>query len=119
MSPDRATDDGGDTIPGTRATVRTTHASPTVVARAVRPDNTPEIDTRVVDGAIETTIERDTASGLRSTVDDYVVNITVADRVARLGAGHADGVARLGAGHPDRGADTRTNAERHRRHNNE
>lgn len=74
----------------THATVRTTHARPEIVAAAVRPDNTPNIETRVVDGRVETTVERTTASGLRATVDDYVVNLTVADEVARRGTDPGD-----------------------------
>jgi hypothetical protein len=64
-----------------RAEIRTTHDDPRVVARALRPDNTPEIDTRVRDERVVTTIERETTGGLRTTVDDYVVNLTVATEV--------------------------------------
>lgn len=61
-----------------RATIQTTHDWPEVVAAALRPDNTAEMTTAVEDDRVVTTIERETASGLRSTVDDYVVNLTVA-----------------------------------------
>jgi hypothetical protein len=67
-----------------RVTVRTTHDRPTVIANAVAPDNTDEMDTRVEDGTVVTTIERETTGGLGSTVDDYVVNLDVASRVAQL-----------------------------------
>jgi hypothetical protein len=67
--------------PSRRAVVRTTHAEPAVVAAAVAPDNTDEMDTRVADDRVVTAIERDSTGGLRSTVDDYVVNLTVADAV--------------------------------------
>ena len=60
------------------ATIRSDVANPELVAAAVRPDNTPEMETLVEDGQVVTTIERETTSGLRSTVDDYVVNLTVA-----------------------------------------
>jgi len=60
------------------ATLRSAVDGPETVARAVRPDNTAEMATRVEDGAVVTDIERETTSGLRSTVDDYVVNLTVA-----------------------------------------
>lgn len=69
-----------------RATIRTSHETPEVVAAALRPDNTTEMTTRVVDGRVATTIERPTTGGLRTTVDDYVVNCSVADRVVQ----HAD-----------------------------
>ncbi|MFD1564094.1 KEOPS complex subunit Pcc1 [Haloarchaeobius amylolyticus] len=64
------------------ATIRTDHDDATVVARALRPDNTDEMETTVErDGetaTIVTHIERETTSGLQSTVDDYVANLEVA-----------------------------------------
>lgn len=65
-----------------RATVRTTHATPehaALVAGAVEPDNTESMATHTDGATVETTIERDTTGGLHSSVDDYVVNLTVAD----------------------------------------
>jgi tRNA threonylcarbamoyladenosine modification (KEOPS) complex Pcc1 subunit len=64
-----------------RATIRTTHARPDVVAGALAPDNTAEMRTSVEGERVVTTIEREHASGLRATVDDYVVNLTVASRL--------------------------------------
>ncbi|PSP33874.1 KEOPS complex Pcc1-like subunit [Halobacteriales archaeon QH_10_70_21] len=64
-----------------RARLRTEHDRPDVVAAAVRPDNTDEMSTTVEDGAVVTTIERDSTGGLRTTVDDYLTNLTVAQRV--------------------------------------
>ena len=71
-----------------RATIRTTHEDPEVIAAALDPDNTTEMTTQVaVDNAddtqVVTAIERESTGGLRSTVDDYVVNLSVADRVAQ------------------------------------
>ncbi|PSP48144.1 KEOPS complex Pcc1-like subunit [Halobacteriales archaeon QH_7_69_31] len=68
------------------ATLRTRHDHPAVVAAAVRPDNTDEMTTRVAvsadgDRVVETTISRDSTGGLRTTVDDYVTNLAVADRL--------------------------------------
>jgi hypothetical protein len=71
-----------------RATLRTTHADPAVVAAALAPDNTPEMRTAVVDGAVETRIERPTAAGLRTTVDDYLVCLSAATAVAAEGGDH-------------------------------
>jgi hypothetical protein len=65
--------------------VVTTYDDPTVarrVARAVTPDNTAEMETTVEGNQVVTTIERDSTSGLQSTVDDYVVNIDVAAQLA-------------------------------------
>ncbi|MFB6072781.1 MAG: KEOPS complex subunit Pcc1 [Halobacterium sp.] len=64
------------------ATVRTEVADPALVAACVRPDNTAEMETRVEDDAVVTRIEREDTGGLQSTVDDYVVNVTVATEVA-------------------------------------
>lgn len=63
-----------------RAEIRTELADAETVAAAIRPDNTDQMQTRVEDGAVVTTIERETTGGLRSTVDDYVVNLDVATR---------------------------------------
>jgi hypothetical protein len=64
-----------------RATITTSHADAETarrVAAAVGPDNTAEMTTRVEDDRVVTTVTRDSTGGLRSTVDDYVVNATVA-----------------------------------------
>jgi len=66
-----------------RATIRTEVSDPGLVAAAVRPDNTAEMDTQVSGDAVVTRIERDDTGGLQSTVDDYVVNVTVAAEVAQ------------------------------------
>ena len=67
-----------------RARIRTTHASAdaaAIVAGAVEPDNTDSMTTHVDGDRVVTTVERETTGGLHSTVDDYVVNLTVADRL--------------------------------------
>ncbi|GAB3030941.1 KEOPS complex subunit Pcc1 [Natronobiforma cellulositropha] len=68
---------------GHRATVRTDHDDPVLVARALRPDNTAEMETTVEDGTLRTQITRETVGGLQSTVDDYVVNLDVAERIVQ------------------------------------
>lgn len=68
------------------ATVRTRVERPAVVAAAVSPDNTADMDTRVEGDAVVTTVTRDGTGGLRSTLDDYAVNLQVATRAAQ----HAD-----------------------------
>jgi len=74
--------------PSRTATIRTRHGRPDIVAAALRPDNTEEMSTRVErdagadgPGAVVTRIERDDTAGLRTTVDDYVSNLRVAQRV--------------------------------------
>lgn len=70
-----------------RARIRTSHDDPETVAAALRPDDTPSMATRVEDGAVVTEIGRERTGGLRSTVDDYLVNLRVADRVVRAARG--------------------------------
>jgi len=71
------------------ATVRTTVSAPEAVAAALRPDNTDAMSTtvgRTADGTVQvvTRIDRDTTGGLRSSLDDYVVNCAVADELVQL-----------------------------------
>lgn len=82
--PERIAGSEPDAVPNgrCRATLRTTHTEPETVAAAITPDNTPEMRTRVEGGQVVTTIARDSPGGLRSTVDDYVVNLGVADSIA-------------------------------------
>ncbi|WP_248516132.1 KEOPS complex subunit Pcc1 [Salinarchaeum laminariae] len=61
-----------------RATITSEVDSPETVAAAIAPDDTDEIDTRVEDGRVVTTIERETTGGLEATIDDYVVALDVA-----------------------------------------
>ncbi len=65
-----------------RATIRTRHEEPELIARAIEPDNTPEMRTTATETAVISRIDRETTAGLHATVDDYVVNLAVAKRVA-------------------------------------
>jgi len=56
-------------------------AAAETVAAALAPDDTDEIATAVRGATIETTIERETTGGLRTTVDDYVTNLQVAQQL--------------------------------------
>jgi hypothetical protein len=67
------------------AEIRTSHGDETAaerIARALRPDNTDEMTTRVEGDQVVTTIDRETTGGLHATVDDYVVNLTVAAQLS-------------------------------------
>ena len=66
------------------ATVTTDYATSTRaerIARPVAPDNTASMTTQVAAATVRTEIDRDTTGGLQSTVDDYVVNLGIAERV--------------------------------------
>lgn len=64
-----------------RTTIRTEHDRPELVAAALEPDNTDEMSTRVDDETVVTTIERETTGSLRTTADDYVTNLAVAQHL--------------------------------------
>lgn len=73
-----------------RAVLETSHADAALVAAAVRPDNTASMTTEVTDGTVRTVVERETTGGLQSSVDDYVVNLTVADAVSEAARDQQD-----------------------------
>lgn len=67
-----------------RARIETTHsddATARLLARAIRPDNTAEMETNAVDNRLVTTIARDSTGGLHSSIDDYVVNLHLAEQL--------------------------------------
>ena len=63
------------------ARLRTRHADAETVAAALRPDNTDAMEMAVEGETLVTTVSRDRTGGLQSTVDDTVVNLTVADAI--------------------------------------
>jgi len=69
-----------------RAVIETTHDDAeraAMVAAALGPDNTDEMETTVDGETVRTEIERESTGGLHATVDDYVVNCTVADELTQ------------------------------------
>jgi hypothetical protein len=84
---DRTTDrtDAEPTVDATAesrtARLWTTHADAETVAAALRPDNTDSMEVAVEGDQLVTTVSRETTGGLQSTVDDTVVNLTVADAI--------------------------------------
>jgi hypothetical protein len=72
----------GSGSPARRARIATSHDDPAVVAGAIEPDNTDQLTTTVTGDRVVTTVERPGTAGLQSTVDDYLVNLQVADAVA-------------------------------------
>ncbi|MWV65553.1 KEOPS complex Pcc1-like subunit [Halorubrum sp. JWXQ-INN 858] len=94
------------------ATLRTTHADAPLVAAALAPDDTDSIAARVDGDTITCTVTRPTTGGLRSTVDDYVVNLRVADRVIARARAHRD----TDASNTDEDTDTDTTPTRHTTH---
>ncbi|XVH30989.1 KEOPS complex subunit Pcc1 [Haloferacaceae archaeon DSL9] len=72
-----------------RAVIETDHEHAEAIAASLLPDNTESMRTTVSDSAIRTIIERETTGGLQSTVDDYVVNLSVAEAVTTTARGDA------------------------------
>ncbi|GAA0511350.1 hypothetical protein SAMN04488066_10412 [Halorubrum aquaticum] len=94
--------------PGSRtAAVRTTHADAELVAAALAPDDTDSMAVSVDGDAIDCRIERPTTGGLRSTVDDYVVNLRVAERVIERAREHRTADGAVGTETAADGAETR------------
>ena len=84
----------GDSPSGTRretrrATIRTTHHAADLVAGALAPDDTESTAVTADGDTVVCRIERPTTGGLRSTVDDYVVNLRVATRIVERAGEHA------------------------------
>ena len=104
-----------------RLTIRTEHDHPSLVAAAIEPDNTAEMSTHVEPpdggrgGSVVTTITRDTAGGLRTTADDYVTNLQVAERTVEETIGSTATVPdEDGGGSPAHGetdGDSRTDSD--------
>ncbi|QZX99598.1 KEOPS complex subunit Pcc1 [Halobaculum rubrum] len=70
--------------------VETTHAdaeAAATIAAAISPDNTDDIRTEADGATVATRIARDTTGGFLASVDDYLVNLDVADDVVATGRG--------------------------------
>ena len=79
-----------DSAAARTAVVETTHAddaAAATVAAALSPDNTDEIRTTNEERTVATRVERGTTGGLLASVDDYLVNLDVADDAVALGRG--------------------------------
>lgn len=95
-----------------RARIETSHGdseTAAMLARALTPDNTAEMDTRVEEERVVTTITRGTTGSLHSTVDDYVRNLQLGVQLVTQ-----DREPSTTADSPDRAApDTGTPRETH------
>jgi len=82
-----------------------TNADPRTVAEALEPDDTAEMTSQLDGGVLETHVERGSVGGLRSTIDDHVVNLGVALRVAGSAAGPDRSTDRIDGDDETEGAD--------------
>lgn len=65
-------------------TIATEHDDPEVIAAAISPDNTDEVETAIENGRVVTHIERERLGSLRATVDDYFRALHAASETAQL-----------------------------------
>ncbi|PSQ59169.1 hypothetical protein BRD18_04090 [Halobacteriales archaeon SW_7_71_33] len=94
------------------ARLRTRHPHAAVVAAALAPDNTAQIETRAEGDRVRTTVRRDDVAGLRATVQDYLRNADAADRTVRAALSvRARARARGDATTTTEQADDRTNTD--------
>ena len=82
-----------------------TNADPRTVAEALEPDDTAEMTSQLDGGVLETHVERGSVGRLRSTIDDHVVNLGVALRVAGSAAGPDRSTDRIDDDDETEGAD--------------
>lgn len=82
-----------------------TNADPRTVAEALEPDDTAEMTSQLDGGVLETHVERGSVGGLRSTIDDHIVNLGVALRVAGSVAGPDRSTDRINDDDETEGAD--------------
>ncbi len=61
----------------------TTHRNPACVAAALRPDNLQSMETHSEDDRVVTTIEGTSLRSVIASVDDYLMNLGVAEEVCR------------------------------------
>lgn len=59
--------------------VRTVHDEAAIVAASISPDHTDEMTTSVEENIVDTTISRNEIGSLQATLDDYLVNLIVAE----------------------------------------
>lgn len=86
----RADVDGSHDDLARTATVETTHAdadAAATIAVAISPDNTDDIRTEADGATVVTRVSRETTGGFLASVDDYLVNLDVADDVVATGRG--------------------------------
>ncbi|HOP67827.1 MAG TPA: KEOPS complex subunit Pcc1 [Methanoregulaceae archaeon] len=65
-------------------TIRTRHRYPECVAGAVRPDNLSSMRTSETDGMVITTVVGSQARSVIASVDDYLMNLSVAEELCGL-----------------------------------
>ena len=60
-------------------TIRTRHNEPACVAASLVPDNLRSMDTKAVEGYVETRITGTSVRSVIASMDDYLMNLAIAD----------------------------------------
>jgi hypothetical protein len=66
-----------------RGVLTTEHVDPACVAAALRPDNLSSMETRSRGMRVITTLEGTSVRSVIATVDDYLMNLSIAEEVYR------------------------------------
>ncbi len=61
--------------------IETEHQNPRLIASALSPDNLSSMSTIAVDGVLRTTIRSDRLRSVIASVDDYLMNLLVAEEL--------------------------------------
>jgi tRNA threonylcarbamoyladenosine modification (KEOPS) complex Pcc1 subunit len=64
--------------------ITTEHPNAETIAKSLIPDNIPNVKTEVMQGEIVTHISVDKLNSLIATVDDYLMNLKIADEICGL-----------------------------------
>jgi hypothetical protein len=75
-----------------QGTIRTGHTSPECVAGAISPDNLSAMETMAWEGCVETRIEGTALRSVIASVDDYLMNLAIAEETCSVVPGESPGV---------------------------
>jgi len=71
-------------------TITTLHADAACVAEALSPDNLRSMETKADDGRVRTTIEGTSLRSVIASVDDYLMNLAVAEDTCSIRNGKSN-----------------------------
>lgn len=61
--------------------IRTVHERPECIAEALKADNLTQMETRAGDECVETTVEGQKIRSIIASVDDYLMNLAIAEEI--------------------------------------
>lgn len=68
------------------ATIRTTHEKPNCIAAALKPDNLSVMVTVAHEKSVVTTIKGDQLRSIIASIDDYLMNLAIAEDICEYGS---------------------------------